>query len=126
LWSAAVRLLSFARADVIFVDVQSFPSPRVQTIADGMPEASIAGQKADLEDVARTRGRARGHTAEEAAGRPATRLFTADRPDEEPMILERNQASPRLEHPRIAIANISLAAQLSNNRRFDVDITPYR
>ena len=51
LWSAAIRLLSFARADVIFVDVQSFPSPRVQTIADGMPEASIAGQKADLEDV---------------------------------------------------------------------------
>ena len=90
-----------------------------------MPEASIAGQKADLEDVARTGGRARGHTAEEAVGRPVTRLFTADRPDEKPMILERNQPSPRPEHPRIAIANICLEAHLSNNRRFDVDMTLY-
>ena len=32
------------------------PSPRVQTLADGMPKASIAGQKADLEDAAPTGG----------------------------------------------------------------------
>ena len=88
-------------------------------------EASIGGQKADPEDVARTGGRARGHAVEEAVGRPVTRLFTADRPDEEPITLERDQACPRMEHPRIAITNICLAAQLSDNRRFDVDMTPY-
>ena len=54
-----------------------------------------------------------------------TILLPADRPDEEPLILERNQVSPRLKHPRIAITNICLAAQLSDNRRFDVDMTPY-
>jgi hypothetical protein len=41
------------------------------------------------------------------------------------MILERNQASPRLKHPRIAITNICLAAHLSSNQRFDVDMALY-
>lgn len=53
-----------------------------------------------------------------------TILLPADRP-EEPLILERNQASSRLKHPRIAIANICLAALLSNNQRFDVDMALY-
>jgi hypothetical protein len=134
------------RAPTSFSSMSGAPSPRVQTFADAMPEASIAGQKADLEDVERmwgARGRQPafshlrdadlgrrtrspyGQTAEEAAGRPVTILLPADRPDEEPLILEPNQASPRLQHPRIAIANICHAAHLSNNRRFDVDMTLY-
>ena len=124
LWSTAVRLLSFARADVIFVDVRSFPSPRVQTLADGMPEASIAGQKADLEDLARTGGRARGHTAEEAVGRPVTRLFTADRPDEEPMI---SNATERARGWNIRESRSRLFASRRTSRTiaFDVDMTLY-
>lgn len=115
------RLLLFARADVVFVDVRSSLTP-VQTSR----RRNARGEHRGTEDGSRRRGtdggRARGprpafshlrdadpgrrtrspysHTVEEAAGRPVTVLLPADRPDEEPMILERNQASPRLEHPR--------------------------
>jgi PAS domain S-box-containing protein len=39
-----------------------------------------------------------GYTAEEAVGRPVTILFPADRPDEEPMILDRIRRGERIEH----------------------------
>src|SRR5271166_3720393 len=39
-----------------------------------------------------------GYTAEEAVGRPVTILFPPDRPDEEPMILDRIRRGERIEH----------------------------
>jgi PAS domain S-box-containing protein len=39
-----------------------------------------------------------GYTAEEAVGRPVTILFPADRPDEEPMILDRIRRGERIDH----------------------------
>lgn len=107
-----------SRAPTSFSSMSGAPSPRVQTFADGMPEASIAGQKADLEDGART-GRAR--EGDNRLSAISAMLTWA----EEPMILERNKESLGLKHPRTAITNICLAAHLSNNQRFDVDIALY-
>jgi PAS domain S-box-containing protein len=39
-----------------------------------------------------------GYTAEEAIGRPVTMLIPADRPDEEPMILDRVRRGQRIDH----------------------------
>src|SRR5271155_1523643 len=39
-----------------------------------------------------------GYTAEEAIGRPVTMLIPADRPDEEPMILDRVRRGERIDH----------------------------
>ena len=74
---AASGLIFFYRSrahDATFVKVESFPSPRLQTLADGLAEPQIARQKADLE---RFRWLDRDHRAFQIPIEDAMRLVAA-------------------------------------------------
>jgi hypothetical protein len=60
--------------DATFVKVESFPAPRLQTLADGLAEPQIARQKADLE---RFRWLDRDHRAFQIPIEDAMRLVAA-------------------------------------------------
>ena len=74
---AASGLVFFYRSrahDATFVKVESFPAPRLQTLADGLAEPEIARQKADLD---RFRWLDRDHRAFQIPIEDAMRLVAA-------------------------------------------------
>lgn len=90
---AASGLSFFYRSrahDATFIKVESFPAPRLQTLADGLADPEIARQKADLE---RFRWLDRDHHAFQIPIEQAIRLVAARRAkahDPVPGVIEGN------------------------------------